>query len=428
MTKRMEANAACRIEELPPVEPLTGRDLDDLVPAGAAPEFQKIIASSAAIRRDLHAHPELSLKERRTAARVVQALREIGCDEIREGVGCSSGVVARIRGGAGGRRRIVGLRADMDALPMQDSSGAPHASRHAGCAHACGHDGHVASLLAAAAVIAARRDRLAGDVVLVFQPGEEGHAGARLMLEDPAFGAFMPDEIYALHGAPDIPLGRFGMTRGWMQAAADRFEIVVSAPGGHGARPHLGADAIVTAGRLVEALQTIVSRDIDPLHPAVLSIGSISGGTADGVSVMPAAVVLTGTTRMTDPADRDRMERRMQEVCAGVAMTTGAKIDLRYVRMYPALVNDGECFAHALEAVRRSAGEAAADADFPPSMGAEDFAFFLERIPGAYVRLGLADSAHQAGLHQPAFDFNDKAIAHAAQFLSTLVEMRLSAE
>lgn len=420
---------AANQQVLEPLVPISVSEIEALLPNDADEALGKAVRLAAPLRRDLHAHPELSLQEHRTAGRIAAELRRIGCDEVLEGIGmgCSTGVAARIRGRKPSRhpdRRTIGLRADTDALALQETSGAAYASTRSGVAHACGHDGHAATLLAAAVMLVEARDSLAGDVVLIFQPGEEGKAGAKRMLDDPAFKRFVPDEIYALHGAPELPVGTFGVTRGWMQAAADKFRIEVRTPGGHGARPHLTVDAIVTAGRVVEALQTIVSRDVDPLHPAVLSVGSIAGGSPEGVSVLPANVVMTGTVRTTHPADSGLIERRMTEVCTGVGMTMGAEVTLSYERIYPVLVNDDVAVAHAKAAAEAVAGSSNA-AEIPPGMGAEDFAFFLERIPGAYVRLGLKDDAHHAGLHRPDFDFNDRAIAYGARFFATLVKTRL---
>ena len=391
------------------------------------PEVLSGLEAMTAIRRDLHAHPELGMCEVRTAKIAADALRAMGCDEVVEGIG-KTGVVALIRGGKRNPEQpvTIALRADMDALPLEEHTGHPWASVIENRMHACGHDGHVAGVLLAAHALVKRREHLAGDVVLIIQPGEEGYAGAREMIEDGLFERFPSDEIYGVHCAGELPLGVIGFTKGAQCAAADHFRITVKGVGGHGARPHKTVDPVVATGILIGALQTIVSRSVDPMRPAVVTIASIHGGDPKGVSVVPAEVKLAGTTRCAYPEERDLIERRMGEICAGVAATTGTEIDFRYIRLYPPLVNHDE----QLEFARRVALEAYGEErvrNHSASMGAEDFAFFLEKRPGCFPRVGIADATHTANHHHPNFDYNDLALGPTADFFVRLVEKRLAA-
>ena len=391
------------------------------------PEVLSGLEAMTAIRRDLHAHPELGMCEVRTAKIAADALRAMGCDEVVEGIG-RTGVVAVIRGGKRNPEQpvTIALRADMDALPLEEHTGHPWASVIENRMHACGHDGHVAGVLLAAHALVKRRENLAGDVVLIIQPGEEGYAGAREMIDDGLFERFPIDEIYGVHCAGELPLGVIGFTKGAQCAAADHFRITVKGVGGHGARPHKTVDPVVATGILIGALQTIVSRSVDPMRPAVVTIASIHGGDPKGVSVVPADVKLAGTTRCAYPEERDLIERRMGEICAGVAATTGTEIDFRYIRLYPPLVNHDE----QLEFARRVALEAYGEErvrNHSASMGAEDFAFFLEKRPGCFPRVGIADATHTANHHHPNFDYNDLALGPTADFFVRLVEKRLAA-
>lgn len=390
------------------------------------PEVLAGLDAMTALRRDLHAHPELGFCEQRTAGIAAETLRAMGCDVVEEKVG-RTGVVAVIRGGRRSTKRPVSiaLRADMDGLPMEEKTGLPWSSVIPNRMHGCGHDGHVAGVLLAAQALVQRKDRLAGDVVIVIQPGEEGYAGAREMIRDGLFERFPVTEIYGAHAAGELPLGTFGFTPGAQSAAADRFLIHVKGVGGHGARPHKTVDPVVAAGELIVALQTVVSRSIDPMRPAVVSIGSIHGGDPEGVSVVPAEVTLAGTTRCAYPEDRDRIETRMGEICRGVGLTTGADVELVYTRMYPPLVNHREPTAFATALAKDLYGEERVRANHPASMGAEDFAFFLEERPGCFVRVGIGDESHTANHHHPLFDYNDRALAPTADFFVRLVEKRL---
>lgn len=391
------------------------------------PEVLSGLEAMTAIRRDLHAHPELGMCEVRTAKIAADALRAMGCDEVVEGIG-KTGVAAVIRGGKRnpGHLVTIALRADMDALPLEEHTGHPWASVVENRMHACGHDGHVAGVLLAAHALVKRRENLAGDVVLIIQPGEEGYAGAREMIEDGLFERFPVDEIYGVHCAGELPLGVIGFTKGAQCAAADHFRITVKGVGGHGARPHKTVDPVVASGILIGALQTIVSRSVDPMRPAVVTIASIHGGDPQGVSVVPAEVKLAGTTRCAYPEERDLIERRMGEICAGVAATTGTEIDFQYVRLYPPLVNHDEQLEFARQVALEAYGEERVRSH-AASMGAEDFAFFLEKRPGCFTRVGIADETHTANHHHPNFDYNDLALGPTADFFVRLVEKRLAA-
>lgn len=391
------------------------------------PEVLSGLEAMTAIRRDLHAHPELGMCEVRTAKIAADALRAMGCDEVVEGIG-KTGVAAVIRGGKRnpGHLVTIALRADMDALPLEEHTGHPWASVVENRMHACGHDGHVAGVLLAAHALVKRRENLAGDVVLIIQPGEEGYAGAREMIEDGLFERFPVDEIYGVHCAGELPLGVIGFTKGAQCAAADHFRITVKGVGGHGARPHKTVDPVVASGILIGALQTIVSRSVDPMRPAVVTIASIHGGDPQGVSVVPAEVKLAGTTRCAYPEERDLIERRMGEICAGVAATTGTEIDFQYVRLYPPLVNHDEQLEFARKVALEAYGEERVRSH-AASMGAEDFAFFLEKRPGCFPRVGIADGTHTANHHHPNFDYNDLALGPTADFFVRLVEKRLAA-
>ena len=391
------------------------------------PEVLSGLEAMTAIRRDLHAHPELGMCEVRTAKVAADALRAMDCDVVDEGIG-KTGVVAVIRGAKRNPERpvTIALRADMDALPLEEHTGHPWASVVENRMHACGHDGHVAGVLLAAHALVKRREHLAGDVVLIIQPGEEGYAGAREMIEDGLFERFPIDEIYGVHCAGELPLGVIGFTKGAQCAAADHFRITVKGVGGHGARPHKTVDPVVATGILIGALQTIVSRSVDPMRPAVVTIASIHGGDPKGVSVVPAEVKLAGTTRCAYPEERDLIERRMGEICAGVAATTGTEIDFQYIRLYPPLVNHDEQLEFARQVALEAYGEERVR-NHSASMGAEDFAFFLEKRPGCFPRVGIADETHTANHHHPNFDYNDLALGPTADFFVRLVEKRLAA-
>lgn len=377
-----------------------------------------IAAEFRAIRQDIHRHPEIAFNEQRTAGIVARLLRGWGI-ETHEGLG-KTGVVGVLKAGDSGRS--IGLRADMDALPIHEASGLAYASVHDGAAHSCGHDGHTAILLCAARYLAETR-RFSGTVHLIFQPAEEGRAGARAMIEDGLFEKHPCDEIYALHNWPALPAGTIATRPGPIMAAADRFEIVVRGTGGHAAQPHLVSDTVLCAAQIVTAAHTVISRRIDPSANAVLSISRIQGGNAH--NVLPSEVRLTGTVRSFDPAVQNKIEASLREVVEGVGKAAGCSTQLDYIRYYPATVNDARCAAHVLEAARALFGTALlADA---PAATAEDFAFMLQQVPGAYAWLGQGRAASNPQLHDPAYDFNDEVLPHGAALLAALVESRLSA-
>ncbi|MFL1464105.1 M20 aminoacylase family protein [Roseococcus sp. DSY-14] len=362
----------------------------------------------AAIRRDIHAHPELGLEEHRTAALVAAKLREMGI-EVHEGVG-RTGVVGVIRNGNG---RRIGLRADMDALPMEEETGLPHASTHKGRMHACGHDGHTTMLLAAARYLQQTR-RFDGTVHLIFQPGEEGAGGALAMLEDGLFERFPCDEVYGLHNRPGMPVGQAGLRPGPMMAGVAFYDIVVQGRGGHGARPEATVDPVVAGSAIVGALQSVVARNVPAIERAVLSVTRFDAGNA--YNVIPDRVRLGGTVRAFSRTMMELVEQRMRAIAEGVAAGFGASATLDFRVLTTPLVND----AGATEALAAAAAAlGATDADFPAVMGGEDFAFMLEKVPGAYAMVGNGDTAE---VHHPKFDFNDAAIPHGAGLLAAVVE------
>lgn len=375
-------------------------------------------AELRAVRQDIHRHPELAYTERRTAGIVAGLLREWGID-VHEGLG-KTGVVGVIR--AGDSPRSIGLRADMDALPIREASGVAYASVHEGLAHSCGHDGHTTMLLCAARYLAETR-RFSGTVRLIFQPAEEGKAGARAMIEDGLFEQHPCDEIYALHNWPALPAGTIATRPGPIMAAADRFEIVVRGTGGHAAQPHLVSDTVLCAAQIITSAHTVISRRVDPSANAVLSITRIQGGNAH--NVLPAEVRLTGTVRTFDPAVQNKIEASLREIVAGVGKAAGCSTEVEYIRYYPPTVNDAQCAAHALDAARALFGQALLAES--PAATAEDFAFMLEQVPGAYIWLGQGRGASTPQLHDPAYDFNDDVLPQGAALLAALAETRLSA-
>jgi hippurate hydrolase len=372
----------------------------------------------AAWRRDFHAHPELLFDVQRTAGRVAELLRGFGCDEVVEGVG-RTGVVAVIRGRSDTAGRRIGLRADMDALPITEATGKPYASTVPGRMHACGHDGHTAMLLGAARYLCETR-AFDGQAVLVFQPAEEGGGGGREMVRDGLIDRWGIQEIYGMHNMPGIPVGQFAIRPGPMMAAADQFDITVTGRGGHAARPHDCIDTTVVAAHIVVALQTIASRNVDPLKQVVLSVCTVATD-SPAHNVIPQVVTMKGTVRTMDPKVQDFVERRLGEVAEGTALALGARAEVRYQRGYPVTVNAPAETAHAVAVAQAVSGRV--DADTPPLMGAEDFAFMLNERPGAYIFLGNGDTAM---VHHPAYDFDDAAIPYGASWYAGMVEARLA--
>jgi amidohydrolase len=373
-------------------------------------------------RRDIHEHPELLYDVHRTAAFVAERLREFGCDEVATGLG-RTGVVGVIRGrkpAGKGDIKGIGLRADMDALPIEEATNLPYASRTPGKMHACGHDGHTAMLLGAARYLAETRN-FAGDAVVIFQPAEEGGAGAAAMIKDGLMDRFPIDQVYGMHNGPGIPVGSFAIRSGPIMAATDAIDIQIEGLGGHAARPHICIDPVLAGAQLITALQSIVSRSVDPLESAVISICEFHAGHAR--NVIPQTAELKGTVRTLTVEMRKLIEKRVREVVAGVAQMTGTKIDLKYERGYPVVVNHAAQTDFATQVAKEIAGDANVR-EMAPMMGAEDFAYMLEQRPGAFIFCGNGDSA---GLHHPAYNFNDDAIVFGTSYWVKLVENTLAA-
>ncbi len=368
-------------------------------------------------RRDLHRHPELAFEEHRTADFVARRLEDFGL-EVNRGL-ARTGVVGTLRRGTSARR--IGLRADMDALPITEENEIGYASSRPGVMHACGHDGHTTMLLAAAQYLAAEGS-FDGTVHFIFQPAEENEGGGRVMIEDGLFDAFPCDRVYGLHNFPGFELGTFHMRVGPMMAAYDRFEILVRGRGGHAAMPHLAVDPVVVASTIVTALQSIVSRETDPLKSAVISTTWVRAG--DTWNVIPETVMLRGCTRSLDPGVQQNLEDSMARVAEGVARAHGAEVDFEYERGYPATVNEVESLGVASRAAADVVTEDRVDIETPPVMGSEDFAFMLEKRPGAYVFLGAGPGS---GVHTPTYDFNDRIIPIGARYWARIVREELPA-
>jgi len=376
-------------------------------------------------RRHLHRHPELGYDVEGTVAFVVERLGEFGVDEIVTGVG-RTGVVGLIHGrGIDGAtpaasRRVVGLRADMDALPIVEASGAEWSSTAPGRMHACGHDGHTAMLLGAAEALAADRG-FDGTVALIFQPAEEGGAGGLAMVEDGMMERFGIDEVYGLHNMPGLAVGEFAIRSGPLMACADQFEIVIEGVGGHAAMPHDCIDPVVVASHLVLALQSIVSRNVVPTEPLVVTVTTMNVD-GDAFNVIPQRVHLRGTLRAFDDAARAMGKRRIHELATGLSTSFGASAVVDYEDGYPPTVNDADKAAFCAAVARGVAGQARVDDQRAPSMGAEDFSYMLQRCPGAFIFMGNGDTA---SLHHPAYDFDDAAIVHGCRYWVSLVERAL---
>ena len=379
-------------------------NIDDLLPA------------LVALRRDLHAHPELAYEERRTSGVVAEALRQAGL-EVHEGI-AGTGLVGVLRRGAS--TRMVGLRADMDALPMHEQAEHRHVSRHPGVHHGCGHDVHTAMLLGAAQQLA-RAGGFDGSIAFIFQPAEEGRGGAREMVQQGLFDRFPCESVYALHNWPDLPAGTAATRPGPIMAAADRFDIVLRGRGGHAAQPDRTPDVVLAASELVTQLHTIVSRRIPPTQNAVLSVTRISGGQSH--NVLPAAVELTGTVRSFDASVQDTIEQAIRDIAAGVARASGAAVEVEYTRYYPATINHPEPVQLALEAARRAGLEAQTAP--APAFTSEDFAFMLQQRPGAYLWLGQRGAVHSAALHHPSYDFNDDVLACGVRWFAAVARLAL---
>jgi len=380
------------------------------------------------IRRDLHAHPELCFEEHRTADVVAQKLTEWGIEVVR-GMG-ETGVLGIIRGNRAGSAAL-GLRADMDALPMQELNTFPHASTHAGKMHACGHDGHTAMLLGAAHYLAQQRE-FAGTIYLIFQPAEEGGGGAKRMMDDGLFEKYPMEAVFGMHNWPGLAVGSFGVTAGPMMASSNEFEVVVKGRGAHAAQPHKGVDPVMIAVQIAQGWQTIVSRNKNPLDAAVLSITQIHAGSA--TNVIPDDASLIGTVRTFSGPVLDLIESRMRQVAQHTAAAFDAEIEFRFKRNYPALINHSAETAFALEVMREVVGDAQVDAAVEPTMGAEDFAFMLQEKPGCYVFIGNGEGDHRSAghglgpcnLHNPSYDFNDDLLPIGATYWVRLAQAWLS--
>ncbi len=379
-------------------------------------------ADLTAIRHDLHRHPELGYEETRTAALVADELRRCGVDEIHTGIG-RTGVVGVIHGRHDGDGSI-GLRADMDAIPIDEKNDFGHRSTLAGKMHGCGHDGHTTMLLGAARYLAETRN-FTGRVHVIFQPGEEGHAGARAMIQDGLFERFPVSSVFALHNWPSLPAGTIGINPGPMMAGIDVFRLRVAGVGGHGAHPHQTVDPIIASAHVLTALQTIVSRNVNPLQSAVISFHHLQAGSPTALSVIPDAVETAGIVKWYAATVQELVERRLGEVAGQAAAALGARAEVTYDKLYPPTINDP---AEAARVVRLATGLFGADrvvADMEPSMGSEDFAFMLQAKPGAYFRLGTGARAG-AFLHSPHYDFNDAVIPVGAALFAAIAEDALA--
>ncbi|KFL30745.1 amidohydrolase [Devosia riboflavina] len=369
-------------------------------------------------RRDLHQHPEVLFDVHRTAGIVAEKLKAFGVDEVVTGLG-RTGVVGIINGRTNTSGKTIGLRADMDALTVTEKTGAPYASTNQGKMHACGHDGHTAMLLGAAKYLAETRN-FDGRIALIFQPAEEGGGGGKVMLEDGLVEKFDISEFYGMHNWPGMPVGHFGIRHGGIMAATDRFYITITGQGGHAARPQQTVDPIIVAAQMVTALQTIVSRNLDPLESAVLSVTMIEAGEADNVISQTAKI--TGTVRTLDGDVQDFIEARLGEIVPQFAQSFGASAEIRYARGYPVTVNSAREADFAADVASEVAGAERVDRNTPPSMGGEDFSFMLNERPGAYIFLGNGNSSE---LHTDTYDFNDEAIPVGTSYWVRLAETAL---
>ncbi|HUH60538.1 MAG TPA: M20 aminoacylase family protein [Candidimonas sp.] len=376
------------------------------------------------LRQDIHAHPELGFQETRTSALVANALAALGY-EVHRNVG-RTGVVGVIHGKGNTSGRRIGLRADMDALPIAESASHAYVSSRPGLMHACGHDGHTAILLGAARYLAETRN-FDGTVVLIFQPAEEGLGGAKAMLDDGLFERFPCDAIYGLHNWPGLPAGVIGVNPGPMMAAADQFEILIEGRGGHGAHAYQTNDPIVIAAQLITALQTIVSRNVPAPDSAVVTVAAVMAGNLQAMNVIPKEARMVGTVRSFKPGVQDQIIRRMHEVVAGIAAAFQAKVDLKYQRLIPATVNTPEHAALVADVAAELFGASMVVPDLVPSMGSEDFSFMLQQRPGAYFRLGQGGADDGCVLHSAGFDFNDAVIPAGAAMFCRLVERSMPA-
>jgi amidohydrolase len=369
-------------------------------------------------RRHLHQIPELQYDVFETGKFIAEKLKSFGCDEVVTGIG-RTGLVAIIHG-KHGKGDVIGLRADMDALPITEATHLPYASKTTGKMHACGHDGHSAMLLGAAKHLSETRN-FSGSVALIFQPAEEGGSGGKAMVDDGMMDRFHISRVFGMHNLPGLPLGSFASCDGAIMAAADKFDMVIKGRGGHAALPHQTLDPIVAASQLVTALQNIVSRNTDPLASLVISVTKFNAG--DAYNVIPQQATIAGTVRTLQKEMRDTAERRIRETAAGIALACGVEIGVDYSRYYPVTFNHTKETELAMSVARDVAGNLKVDSKTPPTMGAEDFSFMLEARPGSFIFMGNGDSA---GLHHPEYNFNDEAISHGVSYWVRLVETALA--
>jgi amidohydrolase len=366
-------------------------------------------------RRDLHENPELLYDVHRTAAMVAEKLKSFGCDEVVTGIG-RTGVVGVIKGKRHGSKRVIGLRADMDALPIEEITGLAYASKVKGKMHACGHDGHTAMLLGAAKYLAETRN-FDGTVILIFQPAEEGGAGGKAMVDDGMMDRWGVQEVYGMHNAPGLPVGMFATRPGPQLASSDTFNITIEGKGSHAAEPHKGVDTLVVGANILLALQSIVSRNLDPLKSGVVTVGAFNGGHVS--NVIPQTAKLLGTVRTLEPETRDLLQKRVIETAQGIALAYGAVATVAYERNYPVTVNHVRETEFAVKVAREIAGHDKVQPNIVPIMGAEDFSFMLEARPGNMILLG---NGNTAACHHPAYDFNDAAIPHGVSYWARIVE------
>jgi len=375
-----------------------------------------------ALRRDLHAHPELGFEEFYTASRVKEALKLCGVDEVHEGIG-KTGVVGIIKGRQSTPGRMVGLRADMDALTMTEHNEFAWKSSKPGMMHGCGHDGHVTMLVGAARYLAETRN-FDGTAVLIFQPGEEGFAGAKAMVEDGLFDRFPVQAVYAMHNWPGMRPGTVGINPGPMMAAADRITIEITGKGGHGAHAYLAVDPVVVAGHIITAVQSIVSRNVRPIDSAVISLCAMQAGDLGAMSVIPGKATLVGTVRTFNPDVQDLVERRLNELCSAIALGLGATASVRYERIYPATVNSAREAMFAADVAQALVGAEHVVRNMEPSMGAEDFSFMLQVKAGAYLRIGQGGEG-SCFLHNSRYDFNDDILPLGSALHAGLIEQSM---
>ncbi len=379
-------------------------------------------AELQAIRRDIHAHPELAFQESRTSDLVAARLASWGI-EVHRGL-ATTGIVGVVKGRTMASGRAIGLRADMDCLPMHETNDIPHRSTHAGRMHACGHDGHTTMLLGTARYLAETR-RFDGTAYLIFQPAEEGGGGGKVMVEEGLFERFPVDAVYAVHNWPGLPPGQISVRPGPVMAATDEIQVTVRGKGGHAAMPHLTVDPVVITAQVISALQSIASRNVSPLDSIVVTVASMETSQTNVFNVIPDFVKLVGTVRTFRPATRDLAEARIAQIVEGVALAMGGRADIEYKRGYPSTVNAEKEAAFAAKVGERVFGSQNVFTDAEPTMGGEDFSYMLQARPGAYVFLGQGGGPNNCFLHNPGYDFNDEVIPLGAGYLAALVEESL---